>query len=65
MRRIVKNTEGGASLHERPFVRAKVLKPLKEGERLAIDRIEGDWLHATTDDKKRGWVHKNKVRINP
>jgi TIR domain-containing protein len=65
MRGIVKNTEGGASLHERPFARAKVVTPLKEGERLAIDRIEGDWLHATTEEKKSGWVHKNKVKINP
>ena len=65
MRGIVKKTEGGANLHERPFVRAKVVTPLKEGDRLEIDRIEGDWLHATRDDKKSGWVHKNKVKINP
>lgn len=65
MRGIVKGTEGGAFLHERPFARAKVVTPLKEGDRLEIDRIEGDWLHATTEDKKSGWVHKNKVKINP
>jgi hypothetical protein len=65
MRGIVKSTEGGAALHERPFVRAKVVTPLKEGDRVEIDRIEGDWLHATTEGKKSGWVHKNKVRINP
>jgi len=65
MRGIVKGTEGGAALHERPFARTKVVTPLKEGDRLEIDRIEGDWLHATTEDKKSGWVHKSKVKINP
>ena len=54
-----------AALHERPVVRARVVTPLKEGDRLEIDRIEGDWLHATTEGKKSGWVHKNKVKINP
>ena len=52
-------------LHERPLAHTKVVTPLKEGDRLEIDRIEGDWLHATTEEKKSGWVHKNKVTINP
>jgi hypothetical protein len=65
MRGIVHAPDGGAALHERPFAKAKVVTPLKHGERLEIDRIEGDWLHATTAEKKSGFVHKNKVKINP
>jgi hypothetical protein len=65
MRGIVKKTDGGAALHERPLAHTKVVTPLKEGDRLEIDRIEGDWLHATTEENKSGWVHKNKVNINP
>jgi hypothetical protein len=65
MRGIVHGPDGGATLHVRPFAKAQVVTPLKNGDRLEIDRIEGDWLHATTDDKKSGYVHKSKVRINP
>jgi hypothetical protein len=62
---IVNAPTGGATLHEQPLAHTKVVTPLKNGDRLEIDRIEGDWLHATTDDKKSGFVHKSKVRINP
>jgi TIR domain-containing protein len=63
MRGIVKAAD--ASLHKRPHPRAEVVTALKDGEKVEIDRIEGDWLHATTDDKKSGFVHKSKVKINP
>jgi TIR domain len=62
---IVHGPDGGATLHERPFAHSNTVTPLKNGDRLEIDRIEGDWLHATTDEKKSGFVHKSKVRINP
>jgi hypothetical protein len=65
MHGIVRGPEGKAALHEQPFAKAKVVTPLKNGDRLEIDRIEGDWLHATTEDKKSGYVHKSKVKINP
>jgi hypothetical protein len=65
MHGIVHGPDGGAALHERPFARATIITPLKNGEQLEIDRIEGDWLHATTAEKKSGFVHKSKVRINP
>jgi hypothetical protein len=65
MRGVVNGPNGGATLHEQPLAHTKVVTPLKNGDRLEIDRIEGDWLHATTDDKKSGWVHKSKVKINP
>jgi hypothetical protein len=65
MRGIVNGPNGGATLHERPFAHSKVVTPLKNDDRLEIDRIEGDWLHVTTDEKKSGFVHKSKVRINP
>jgi hypothetical protein len=65
MRGIVHGPNGGATLHEQPFAHSNVVTPLKNGDRLEIDRIEGDWLHATTDEKKSGFVHKSKVRINP
>jgi hypothetical protein len=65
MRGVVNGPNGGATLHERPIAHSKVVTPLKNGDRLEIDRIEGDWLHATTDDKKTGFVHKSKVTINP
>jgi len=63
MRGIVKASD--ASLHKRPHPRAEVVTPLKDGEKVEIDRIEGDWLHATTEEKKSGFVHKSKVKINP
>ena len=63
MRGIVKASD--ANLRKRPHPRAEVVTPLKDGEKVEIDRIEGDWLHATTPEKKSGWVHKNKVNINP
>ena len=65
MHGIVHGPNGGATLHEQPFAKAAVVTPLKNGDRIEIDRIEGDWLHATTDEKKSGFVHKSKVRINP
>lgn len=65
MRGVVNGPNGGATLHERPIAHSKVVTPLKNDDRLEIDRIEGDWLHATTDDKKSGFVHKSKVKINP
>jgi SH3-like domain-containing protein len=65
MHGIVHGPDGGATLHERPFAKATVVGPLKNGDRVEIDRIEGDWLHATTAEKKSGFVHKSKVRINP
>lgn len=65
MHGVVRGPEGKAALHEQPFARAKVVTPLRMGDRLEIDRIEGDWLHATTQDKKTGYVHKSKVTINP
>jgi hypothetical protein len=65
MHGIVHGPDGGATLHEMPFARAKVVTPLMNGDRVEIDRIEGDWLHATTDGQKSGFVHKSKVKINP
>ncbi len=65
MHGIVSWRSGGAALHEQPFAKAKVVTPLKNGDRLEIDRIEGDWLHATTQGKKSGFVHKSHVKINP
>jgi hypothetical protein len=65
MHGIVRGPGGGATLHVRPFAHANVVTPLKNGDRLEIDRIEGDWLHATTEGKKSGFVHKSKVTINP
>jgi hypothetical protein len=65
MHGIVHGPNGGATLHEQPFAKAAVVTPLKNGDRVEIDRIEGDWLHATTDEKKSGFVHKSKVKINP
>ena len=65
MHGVVRGPDGGATLHERPFAKAEIVGPLKNGDRVEIDRIEGDWLHVTTDEKKSGFVHKSKVRINP
>jgi hypothetical protein len=65
MRGVVNGPNGGATLHERPIAHSKVVTPLKNDDHLEIDRIEGDWLHATTTDKKTGFVHKSKVKINP
>ena len=65
MHGIVRAPDGKAALHEQPFAKTRIVTPLKNGDRLEIDRIEGDWLHATTQDKKTGFVHKSKVTINP
>jgi hypothetical protein len=65
MHGVVHGPNEGATLHERPFPKAAVVTPLKNGDHVEIDRIEGDWLHATTDGKKSGFVHKSKVKINP
>jgi|GEM_PF-2439575 len=65
MHGIVNGPNGGATLHERPLAHTKVVTPLKNGDHLEIDRIEGDWLHATTEEKKSGFVHKSKVKISP
>jgi hypothetical protein len=62
---IVHTPPGGAGLHEQPTVQSRVVVPLKEGDRLEIDRVEGDFLHATLSPGKEGWVHKNRVQINP
>ena len=65
MHGVVNGPNGGATLHVQPLAHSKVVTPLKNDDRLEIDRIEGDWLHATTADKKTGFVHKSKVTINP
>jgi len=65
MHGIVHGPNGGATLHEQPFPKAAVVTPLKNGDPVEIDRIEGDWLHVTTAEKKSGFVHKSKVKINP
>ena len=62
---IVHTPPGGAGLHEQPSIHSRVVAPLKEGDRLEIDRVEGDFLHATLSPGKEGWVHKNRVQINP
>jgi hypothetical protein len=65
MHGIVQGPNGGATLHERPFAKATVVMPLKNGDRVEIDRIEGDWLHVIVSPGKSGFVHKSKVKINP
>jgi hypothetical protein len=65
MHGVVQGPNGGATLHERPFAKANVVMPLKNGQRVEIDRIEGDWLHVIVSPDKQGFVHKSKVKINP
>jgi hypothetical protein len=62
---VVHGPGGGATLHAQPFAKANVVMPLKNGDRVEIDRIEGDWLHVIVSPGKQGFVHKSKVKINP
>jgi len=62
---IVQDPDGIANVREQPFVRAKIIAVVKNGERVEIDQMQGDWMHIILGPNKGGFVHKSRVKITP
>jgi hypothetical protein len=62
---IVQDPDGIANVREQPFIRSRIVAVLKNGERVEIDQMQGDWVHIILGPNKGGFVHKSRVKISP
>ena len=62
---IVQDPDGIANVREQPSIRAKIIAVVKNGERVEIDQMQGDWVHIILGPNKGGFVHKSRVKITP
>jgi TIR domain/Bacterial SH3 domain len=60
---IVQDPDGIANVREQPFIRAKIIAVVKNGERVEIDQMQGDWVHLVLSPGKGGFLHKSRVKI--
>jgi TIR domain-containing protein/SH3 domain-containing protein len=60
---IVQDPDGIANVREQPFIRAKIIAVVKNGERVEIDQMQGDWVHVVLSPGKGGFLHKSRVKI--
>jgi hypothetical protein len=62
---IVQDPQGTTAVHEEPFVQAKIVAMVKNGDRLEIDQMQRDWAHVIVGPGKSGFIHKSWLKITP
>jgi hypothetical protein len=62
---VVQDPDGIANVRDQPLIRAKIVAVVKNGERVEIDAMQGDWVHIVLGPGKGGFIHKSRVRIEP
>ena len=59
----MQDPDGIANVREEPFIRARIIAVVKNGERVEIDQMQGDWVHMVLSPGKGGFLHKSRVKI--
>jgi TIR domain/Bacterial SH3 domain len=62
---IVQDPDGIANVRREPSIHAKIIAVVKNGERVEIDQMEGDWVHIILGRDQSGFLHKSRVKIGP
>jgi SH3 domain-containing protein len=62
---IVQDPDGIANVRREPSLHAKIIAVVKNGERVEIDQMEGDWVHIILGPDRSGFLHKSRVKISP
>jgi hypothetical protein len=62
---IVQDPQGTTAVREGPFVQAKIVAMVKNGDRLEIDQMQRDWAHVIIGPDKSGFIHKSWLKITP
>jgi TIR domain len=62
---IVQDPDGTANVREEPFVRAKVVAVVKNGDRVEIDRFQSGWAHVILGPNQSGFIHRSRLNITP
>jgi flagellar basal body-associated protein FliL len=62
---IVQDPDGITNVREQPSIRARIIAVVKDGERVEIDQMQGDWVHVILGPNKGGFVHKSRIKIGP
>ena len=60
---IVQDPEGTTAVREEPFVKAKIVAMVKDGDRLEIDQMQRDWAHVIIGPGRSGFIHKSWLKI--
>lgn len=61
---IVQDPEGTTKVRAEPFLGAKIITVMKNGDRVEIDRIQSGWAHVILGPDKSGYIHKGRVKIS-
>jgi hypothetical protein len=62
---IVQDPDGIANVRREPSLHARIIAVVKNGERVQIDQMEGDWVHIILGPDQSGFLHKSRVKISP
>jgi hypothetical protein len=62
---IVQDPDGITNVREQPSIRARIIAVVKDGERVEIDQMQGDWVHVILGPNKGGFVHKSRIKLGP
>jgi outer membrane biosynthesis protein TonB len=63
VRGVVQDPDGIANVRQQPSLQAKIIGVVKDGEKVEIVGMEGDWVHIVLGPDKSGYIHKSRVKI--
>ena len=47
------------------FLHARIIGVVRDGERVEVDGMQGDWVHIILGPNKAGFIHRSRVKIDP
>jgi uncharacterized protein YgiM (DUF1202 family) len=63
VRGVVQDPDGIANVRQQPTLQGKIIGVVKDGEKVEIVGMEGDWVHIVLGPAKSGYIHKSRVKI--
>ena len=62
---VVHDPDGITNVREQPFLHARIIGVVRDGERVEVDGMQGDWVRIILGPNKAGFIHRSRVKIDP
>jgi TIR domain/Bacterial SH3 domain len=62
---VVHDPDGITNVREQPFLHARIIGVVRNGERVEVDGMQGDWVRIILGPNKAGFIHKSRLKIDP
>ena len=61
---VINDPDGFTNLRKEKSSSSEILQKIKTGEKIEVLDNSGDWFLVQTQDDKKGYVHKSRIKSN-